>query len=254
MGPYDEPGYLDPQPVDLSAVTNLGTATLSDAQKQVLARQSFVAVAPPAGEQSWKFWQVYESARYQGLPLLVTTDSVLNAYHGLFDTLLQRMEEKALFQQAQVMTEALYAAASDQWNTATDPAIKEDARLNMAYFAVARLPASRARDGLPGIAAGDALPDVRAALDLAGAELALIEAAAGPEKSPILGYTEDYSQYKPRGHYTRSENLDALLQSHDVVRPHRLLHQPARPRPSRGAGRKPHPPGHPGLVVAGRIG
>src|SRR3990172_4887933 len=111
---------------------------LSDAQKEVLARQSFVAVASPAGEESWKFWQVYESARYQGLPLLVTTDSVLNAYHGLFDTLLQRMEEQALFEQAVLMTDALYAAASDQWNAASDPIVKEDARLNMAYFLVAR--------------------------------------------------------------------------------------------------------------------
>jgi hypothetical protein len=195
VGPYDEPGYLDPQPVDLSAVTNLSSVALSDAQKQVLARQSFVAVAPPAGEQSWKFWQVYESARYQGLPLLVTTDSVLNAYHGLFDTLLQRMEEKALFQQAQVMTEALYAAAYSQFGSATDPAIKEDARLNMAYFSVANSLLKGA----------NAAPDVVA--DEVGAELALIEAAGGPEKSPILGYTEDYSQYKPRGHYTRSENL-----------------------------------------------
>jgi hypothetical protein len=201
VGPYDEPGYLDPQPVDLSAVTNLSSATLSDAQKQVLARQSFVAVAPPAGEQSWKFWQVYENARYQGLPLLVTTDSVLNAYHGLFDTLLQRMEEKALFQQAQVMTEALYAAASDQWNTATDPDIKEDARLNMAYFSVANSLLKGA----------NAAPDVVA--DEVGAELALIEAAGGPEKSPILGYTEDYSQYKPRGHYTRSENLQRYFKA-----------------------------------------
>ena len=47
------------------------------------------------------------------------------------------MEEAALFDQAVAMTEALYAAASDQWNTATDPTVKEEARLNMAYFSVA---------------------------------------------------------------------------------------------------------------------
>ena len=118
--PFIEHSYLKAQPVDLSKVTNLSRATLSAAQKEVLARQSFVAVISPADEQPWKFWQVYESARYRGIPLLVTTDSVLNTYHGLFDTLLQRMEERALFDQAVSMTEALYAAASDQWNTATD--------------------------------------------------------------------------------------------------------------------------------------
>ena len=39
------------------------------------------------------------------------------------------------------------------------------------------------------------------------AELALIEAHDGFEISPIFRYEEDYSQYVPRGHYTRSEKL-----------------------------------------------
>ncbi|OFW61935.1 MAG: hypothetical protein A2133_06950 [Actinobacteria bacterium RBG_16_64_13] len=194
-GPYAEPAYLPSQPVDLAAITNLDKVTLSEAQKQVLARQSFVAAAQSPENGPWKFWQVYETARYQGLPVLVTTDSLLNAYHGLFDTLLQRMEEAALYNQAIVMTDALYASASDQWNTATDPTIKEEARLNMAYFSVA----------------GSLLKGAITAPDVVGAEvdaeLALIEAADGPHESPILGYTEDYSQYKPRGHYTRSETL-----------------------------------------------
>ena len=38
-------------------------------------------------------------------------------------------------------------------------------------------------------------------------ELALIEKHAGFAPSPIFIYDEDYSQYVPRGHYTRSETL-----------------------------------------------
>jgi hypothetical protein len=199
-GPYKEPAYLDPQPVDLAAVTNLEAAGLTDAEKQVLARQSFVAVDLPPEGTAWKFWQVYETARYQGLPALVTTDSILNAYHGLFDTILQRMEETALFDQAVAMSEALFAGASDQWTSATDPTVKEEARLNMAYFAV----------GLALLGGGDTSPSPSSAPTDAevGAELAAIEAAAGPGESTILGYTEDYSQYVPRGHYTRSEQLE----------------------------------------------
>lgn len=194
-GPFSSPAYLPATAVDLSKVGNLDRVKLSDAQKQVLEKQSFVAVAPAPADQSWKFWQVYENARYQGLPLLVTTDSLLNVYHEVFDTLLQHMEEAQLLQQADKMTEALYNAASDQWNTATDETIKEDARLNMAYFAVANSLFKGA----------NAAPDVVG--DEVDAELALIEAAAVQDKSPILGYTEDYTQFKPRGHYTRSEAL-----------------------------------------------
>ncbi len=190
-----EPDYLEAQAIDLSAVANLARAGLSPTEQEVLARQSFVAVDGSADERPWRFWQVYESARYQGLPLLVTTDSLLNAYHGLFDTLLQRLEERSLFAQAETMSESLYNAASEQWNTATDPVIKEDARLNMAYFAVA---ASLLKGAV-------AAPDV--VFEEVEAELALIEAADGLHESPLLGYTEDYSQYKPRGHYSRSETL-----------------------------------------------
>jgi hypothetical protein len=200
-GPYVEPAYLDSQPVDLAAIANLANAPLSDAQKQVLARLSFVAAVQDPVNGPWKFWHIYETARYQGLPVLVTTDSLLNAYHQLFNTLLQRAEEAALYDQAIAMTEALYAAASDQWNTATDSTVKEDARLNMAFFAVAN-------SLLKGAVTA---PDVVA--DEVGAELALIEAAGGTGESPILRYTEDYSQYKPRGHYTRSDKLQKYFKA-----------------------------------------
>ena len=50
------------------------------------------------------------------------------------------------------------------------------------------------------------------------AELALINAAAGPSFQPspifpLLAYGEDYSQYLPRGHYTRTDPLKAYFKS-----------------------------------------
>lgn len=205
-GPFTEPDYLDPQPVDLAAITNLDQAALSDAQKEILARQSFVGVAAGPESAHWKFWHIYEDARYKGLPVLVTTDSMLNAYHGLFDTLLQRMEEGALYQKAIEMTQLLWVDAINQYSAAGDPALKEDALHNVAYFAVAQSLLSGEGPALPAVRA-PAPAGLEAAIALAEAELALIEGAAGTEESPILGYTEDYTQYTPRGHYTRSETL-----------------------------------------------
>lgn len=198
-GPFAEPPYLSPQPVDLAAIVNLDKVLLSEAQRETLARQSFVAVMPGPQYAAWKFWHVYETARYSGLPVLVTTDSLLNAYHGLFDTLLQRMEEASLYDQVVAMTEALYAAADEQSASATDPAVKEAARLNLAFFSVADCL-------LKGPGALTASPETEA-------ELALIEAAAEIVDSPILGYKEDYTQYKPRGHYTRSEKLQRYFKA-----------------------------------------
>jgi len=56
---------------------------------------------------------------------------------------------------------------------------------------------------------GKVVPTVvpAAVSDDVSAELALIEKHAGFAKSPLFNYKEDYSQYVPRGHYTRSENL-----------------------------------------------
>ena len=41
----------------------------------------------------------------------------------------------------------------------------------------------------------------------------LIDAHAGFAESPIFGITEDYSQYVPRGHYTRSEALEKYFKA-----------------------------------------
>lgn len=45
------------------------------------------------------------------------------------------------------------------------------------------------------------------------AELALIAKHEGPSESPLFTYGEDYSQYVPRGHYTRHESLKRYFKS-----------------------------------------
>jgi len=193
--PFPTPAYIEPTPVDVGSVTNIDKVQLTSAQKEAIARQGFVATADLGGYQPLKFWHVYEEARYRGVPLLVTTDAVLNAYHTIFDTTLQYLEETTFLKRVISMSEALQGASSDQVNTATDPAVNEAALANEAYFAV----------GNSLLKGATTAPErVR---DQVEAELALINAAGGLETSPILGYVEDYSQYKPRGHYTRSEEL-----------------------------------------------
>jgi hypothetical protein len=58
------------------------------------------------------------------------------------------------------------------------------------------------------------VPDYAA--DLVEAELALVDKAAGIRPSPLfpgLMFGEDYTQYIPRGHYTRSEELERYFKS-----------------------------------------
>ncbi len=199
--PFPAPSYLQPQPVDLGAVVNYGDVKLSPEAEAILARQGFVATNDPDGWVPWKFWQVYEEARYAGVPVLVTTDAVLNSYHTIFDLMLQRLEETVFSERVEVMSQALQAAASNQVNDAAGTSMEEAALANEAYFAV----------GNSLIKGGMTAPDrVR---DEVEAEIALIEAAGGLQTSLILGYEEDYTQYKPRGHYTRSEQLERYFRA-----------------------------------------
>jgi len=63
----------------------------------------------------------------------------------------------------------------------------------------------------PGEAEGDPTPP--AVRDAVRAELARIAAHAGVAASPLFAYDLDYSQFVPRGHYTRSKRLEQYFQA-----------------------------------------
>ena len=73
--------------------------------------------------------------------------------------------------------------------------LREAARRNVAYLAVAAQ------------LIGSSSPVPEIVSDEVSGELAKIQAHAAFAESDIFVYNEDYSQYVPRGHYTRSEIL-----------------------------------------------
>ena len=71
-------------PVDPGNLGNYDWFGFSDAQGALLEQNGFV-VTP--GE--WlEFFQLYENARYEEIPVFVTTDSLSHVYHVLFDKML----------------------------------------------------------------------------------------------------------------------------------------------------------------------
>jgi hypothetical protein len=83
----------------------------------------------------------------------------------------------------------------------TSGQVQEAARRNAAFFTVASILLD------PGLTVPSEVQD------LVQAELALIEAHQGFADSPIFGYKEDYSQYVPRGHYTRNETFERYFKA-----------------------------------------
>jgi len=207
-------------PLDLAALGNYNSFTFIDAQAALVAQNGFV-VTPG----DWlEFFQLYENARYQEMPVFVTTDSVYHIYHLLFDKMLRDLEREHFEPDVRALTAACLQSAQDLQAELQGTQLEEMARRVVAYFAVA--------DALIN---PDAVtpPEVAA---LVQGELALIDAHAGFGRSPIFSVDcpdtcdpcdptpppecldqpcmcEDYSQYVPRGHYTRSPQLERYFRA-----------------------------------------
>ena len=207
-------------PVDLAVLGNYGRFTFGETQSTLLAQNGFVVV--PA---EWlEFFQLYENGRYEEIPVFVTTDSVYHVYHLLFDKMLRDLEREHFEPDIHALTAACLQSAQALYAELQTTQLGDVARRVVAYFAVA--------DALINPAAV-APPEVA---DLVREELALIEAHAGFSASPIFsedcpencdpcdtmpppecldqpGMCEDYSQYVPRGHYTRSEQFQRYFRA-----------------------------------------
>ncbi len=178
--------------LDLNAVANRDLlARLTLAQQAHLAENGFVVV-PVGAEQ---IYQIYKRAKDSGTPILVTTDALLHTHHVLYDYALRLAEIQHFVADLKGLNAAMLSAAQEQYANTPEP-VKGAARRNVAFFAVASVLLAPETPVPPEVA------------DLVAAELALIESHAGFAKSPIFEFQEDYSQYVPRGHYTRNETFE----------------------------------------------
>ena len=136
----------------------------------------------------------YKDLSEQGIPLFLTTDTFLHLYHLQFAETLKSIEEREFIPDLNSLTIALQNDALEQFGQLDDD-LKEAARRNIAYLSVAQ----KIMDP------NTSIPEL--VDDIVLGELARIEAHQGFAASNIFIYEEDYSQYVPRGHYTRSEQL-----------------------------------------------
>ena len=125
----------------------------------------------------------------------MTTDAVLHAFHVLYDYTLRQAEWGALRTGAGRSVGAMSEGAL-QLTALPSDGVRAAAWDDVAFFSVAQQLLS---PGLP------IPPEVR---DEVESELELIMGHAGIAESPIFGREEDYSQYVPRGHYTRNETFE----------------------------------------------
>jgi len=178
----------------LSNVRNLALFKKSIEPKmaEMIAKNGFV-VTPTNYTQ---MYFVYENNEYQPgkFPAFITTDSMLHTYHVFYDYSLRVVESTKLFDTAVSLTNAMLQASAKAYDSTSDPFLKDAARRNVAFFAVAK----QLLDGTP---------PPQSVKDLAGPDLELIGKHEARTVSHTLGFKLDFSQFVPRGHYTRSEKL-----------------------------------------------
>ena len=195
---------------DLSNISNASDfafLTGSTNAKSLLVKNAFV-VKPSYNSE---FFPLYESNRYSYTPSFITTDSMLHNYHLMFDFLLKQLEEQKLTAELKQLNASMLSESLSQYNSLKGTEWENAAKRNVGFFAVG----SRLLDSsinIPSVVQNEV-----------GQELALIDSHQGITLSPLMnigsepnaleGLKEDYSQYIPRGHYDKTDQLKAYFKS-----------------------------------------
>jgi hypothetical protein len=216
-------------PLNLSIITNIENKTakirLNDREKDLLRTNGFVILDYGCKDD---IVSPYEDMKDEGVPIFVTTDSLLHLYHIQFKEILKGIEEREFFDELVDMSKAMLEQSVQDYDSFTDAKLKEAARRNVAYFAVALTLLQTPTAGYPwdDLDKGTFKPIKIVEFEIpdyvkyeVNEEVQDIEQHDGFHPSAIFNsnsncscldtccYCEDYSQYVPRGHYTRSEQL-----------------------------------------------
>ena len=219
-------------PLNLSSITNIENITakiqLNEGEKDILRTNGFVIVLDYGYYSNDNIVAFYEHMKNKGVPIFVTTDTLLHLYHIQFNEILKGIEEREFFDELVDMSNAMLEQSVQDYESFTDAELKEAARRNVAYFAVALTLLQIPTEGYPwdDWAKGTFKPIRKVEFEIpdyvkyeVNEEVQNIAQHEGFHPSAIFNlnsncscfdtccYCEDYSQYVPRGHYTRSEQL-----------------------------------------------
>ncbi|MBM4362106.1 MAG: DUF3160 domain-containing protein, partial [Deltaproteobacteria bacterium] len=143
----------------------------------------------------------YASLYADDLPLYISADSILDAVHRSFDKVLQQTELNVLIPELGALLRDLRARLAVAESLDRGVRADVDVYLAVALGLLSGAPAAPAAGGDPGAIAS--LVD------------AATKASGGIQKIKLFGVPRevDVSQFKPRGHYTDSEELSAYFRA-----------------------------------------
>ena len=192
---------------DLSNITNLQAyydeITIPDKVKEHIIKDGFYVDNSYGSEEPF---QTYEYNEYLSMSNFVTTDSMVHLYHVFYDNTLRKIEEDKFLPMLKNFNSKMLEYAIKDYTEAKDDTVKEAAKKNLILFETGEFIIG---DNL--IKSDNNLRVDEEIFNLASDEYKNIRS----EKSlvsNISGEDFDYSQFKVRGHYTKSENLKKYFQ------------------------------------------
>jgi len=162
---------------------------------QMLGKNGF-AIVPNTNIQ---LFHLYEQNNYQQFPNFVTTDMYMQLFHMYFSYLLRTIEEEKFIPILSQICEDMKSEMDKITNTTSDESIKELARYNATFYAIAYTALTNEKTTVPASYEVQYETEINNIL------------AAKDNFSEFLDYKSvlfTYSLFKPRGHYSRSEKLE----------------------------------------------
>lgn len=145
----------------------------------------------------------YATIYLEDLPVYISADSILNAVHRSYESILESLEDRVLSKELDQLLAGMHQKLAQSPPAAVDAKALADADL---YLAVAR---SLLVGSVVAPVAGGSGSEVSKLFDLA-------QKAEGTTTIELFGVRredEDFSQFKPRSHYTDSEQLSRYFRA-----------------------------------------
>ena len=195
-------GKLPYDPTDAASLDLISqTYPLSPAQWDSYKENGFV-VADNLRFDS--FFEGFKNVYQRHLPVYVSADAILDALHLSFDRMLLDLETHVLLPRLEAMLVTLEAGLNSVDDYGDGPSL-DTAKSDLSFWVCA----ARA------LLDGDKIPCDGAGEIQVSAFLDHIEEGAIGREVSLFGRTTkiDFSQFTPRGHYTRSQELERYFQA-----------------------------------------
>jgi hypothetical protein len=158
-------------------------------------------IGPKAGlKRTSRSLFLYKILYQENVPIFITTDLLIHSLHLLFNRMLENTENQVFFYILKsLVRDFLVVLKQYETNRSDEYHVLNQAVSKMKYF----------------FEVGEILLSNDVNIDaydpVVREEITLINNADGFAASPVFGYKEDYSQYKPRRHYTAKERLKSYF-------------------------------------------